>query len=229
MTVTSILKTSTLAESIKVEPNAADKLICLEVFEDGDNKKYMKHLMTLQQLMATKGVEEKLLLTTRELAEKNKILKALHKSHTGETHEAKKFHLLEISEAESQVIEIQSLTKVAADAAYDLSHQFVRGEAPIQWDRIVKDMHEKDLWTGINGVKTKGLRSWNWVSFKDCIELHKLTVFTFDAAEKQASYMMSSQDDHSPAHHAYGGPQWIPYIPAHIEGQRNGGGFYQEG
>jgi hypothetical protein len=53
-------------------------------------------------------------------------------------------------------------------------------------------MHEKDPWTGVNGVKTKGLCSWNWVSFRDCIELHKLTVFTCDVEDKQASYMMSS-------------------------------------
>jgi hypothetical protein len=45
---------------------------------------------------------------------------------------------------------------------------------------------------GINGVETKGLRSWNWVSCKDCVEFHKLRVFTCDVAEEQASCMMSS-------------------------------------
>ncbi len=112
--------------------------------------------------------------------------------HTGETCEAKELCLLEISEAESQVIEQQSMTKVPADAAYDLFCQFVCGKAQTQWDCIIKDKHEKDLWTGINGIKTKGLCSWNWVSYKDCVELYKLMVFTCDAAEKQASYMMSS-------------------------------------
>jgi hypothetical protein len=75
--VTSILKTSTLTESIKVKLNAASNLICLEVFEDGDKETYLRNLMTLQHLQATKGVEEKLLLARRELVDKNKILKVL--------------------------------------------------------------------------------------------------------------------------------------------------------
>jgi hypothetical protein len=114
---------------------------------------------------------EKLLLVTRELVRKNKILKMLPKLYTRETREAK---------AESQVIEQQSLTKVMADAAYDLFRQLICGEAQSQWDHIIKDMHKKD--TGINGAKTKSLCLWNWASSKDCIELYKLTVFTCDAA-----------------------------------------------
>jgi hypothetical protein len=45
--VTSILKTSTLTELIKVKLNTGGNLIHLEVFEDRDDKKYLKHLMTL--------------------------------------------------------------------------------------------------------------------------------------------------------------------------------------
>jgi hypothetical protein len=127
--------------------------------------------MTLQHLQAAKGVKEKLLLATKELTEKNKILRTLCKLHTRETHEAKELCFLEVSEAESQVMEQQTVTKVMADAAYDLFHQFVCGNAQIPWDCIIKDMHEKDPWMGVNEVKTKGLRSWNCLLFKDCLEL----------------------------------------------------------
>jgi hypothetical protein len=123
---------------------------------------------------------------------KDKILKVLHTNCTGETREAKELHLKEISKTEAQVIDQQALTKVAADAAYDLFHQFICGKAKTQWDHIIKDMHKKYLGMCVNGAKTKGLRLQNWVSFKDYIELHKLTVFTCNTAEKQASYVMSS-------------------------------------
>jgi hypothetical protein len=63
------------------------------------------------------------------LGEKNKILELLYKSRTRKTHEAKELHLLEDSEAETQVIEQQTVTKVVADAAYNLFHQFVRGKS----------------------------------------------------------------------------------------------------
>ncbi len=99
MPVTSVLKTSTLTESIRVNLNFAGNLICLVFFEDRDNKKYLKRLMTLQHLQATKGVEEKLLLATRELGDKNKILKVLPKLRAREIIEAKELSLMEISKA----------------------------------------------------------------------------------------------------------------------------------
>jgi hypothetical protein len=81
--VTSILKISTSTELIKNKLNVAGDLIRLEGFEDGDKKKYVKHLMTLQHLQATKGLEEKLALVMRKLGDKNMILKVLRKLHIG--------------------------------------------------------------------------------------------------------------------------------------------------
>ncbi len=50
-------------------------------------------------------------------------------------------------------------------------------------------MHTKDPWIGVNGSSSKGPRVCSWPSFLDCIELHKLTIFPVDAAEKQHYYM----------------------------------------
>jgi hypothetical protein len=50
-------------------------------------------------------------------------------------------------------------------------------------------MHTKNSWIGVNGKSNKGIRVKSWISFMDCIELHKLTVFPADAAEKQRYYM----------------------------------------
>ncbi len=127
--ITSILTMSTSIELIWIKLNMVGYPIFLEVFEDRYNEKYLKYLMTLQCLIVTEGVEEKLLLATRELQDKNKILKALRKLCTGETLDAKELHLMEISEAEAQVIDQQALEKVTADATYDLFRQFVCGKA----------------------------------------------------------------------------------------------------
>ena len=53
-------------------------------------------------------------------------------------------------------------------------------------------MHERDSWAGVNGFMTKGQRQRSWVAFKDCVELHKLTIFPYDAAERQKYYMQQS-------------------------------------
>ena len=50
-------------------------------------------------------------------------------------------------------------------------------------------MHTRDPWVAVNGVSHKGPHMKTWVSFLDCIELHKLTIFSCDAAELQRYYM----------------------------------------
>ncbi len=76
-----------------------------------------------------------------------------------------------------------------AQKAYKLFHCFVVGKARMQWDRIMNKMHTKDPWIGVNGKSNKSICMKSWISFMDCIELHKLIVFPADAAEKQCYYM----------------------------------------
>jgi hypothetical protein len=81
---------------------------------------------------------------------------------------------------------------VAVASTYELLRNLLSGDAQTQWDRIDREMHERDSWAGVNGVVTKGQRPRSWVAFKDCVELHKLTVFPYDAAERQKYYMQQS-------------------------------------
>jgi hypothetical protein len=50
-------------------------------------------------------------------------------------------------------------------------------------------MHERDSWAGVNGQVTKERHPRTWMSFQDCLELHKLTVFSADAAKRQWFYI----------------------------------------
>ncbi len=79
-----------------------------------------------------------------------------------------------------------------AQKAYKLFHCFIVGKVQTQWDRIVNEMHTKNPWVGINGKSNKGICVKSWISFMDCIKLHKLTVFPADAAEKQHYYMQQT-------------------------------------
>ncbi len=49
-------------------------------------------------------------------------------------------------------------------------------------------MHERNPWAGVNSQVTKGRCSQTWMSFQDCLELHKLTVLSDDAAKRQWFY-----------------------------------------
>jgi hypothetical protein len=68
----------------------------------------------------------------------------------------------------------------------------LRDKPEIQWDRIVTEMHTKSPWEDIKGAKHNGLRRKLHQSLTDCIEFHKLMVFTVDAAERLKYYLMCS-------------------------------------
>jgi hypothetical protein len=49
-----------------------------------------------------------------------------------------------------------------------------------------------DLWAGVDGQVTTERRPCMWAAFQDCLKLHKLTVFTADAAERQWFYIQQA-------------------------------------
>ncbi len=81
---------------------------------------------------------------------------------------------------------------IAIQACYDLFRKLLGDDPCDQWDRIVKEVHESDPWTSLNGQKRAGLWMKTSESLEDCITFHKRTVFSLDAAERQKSYMMGS-------------------------------------
>jgi len=73
---------------------------------------------------------------------------------------------------------------------YDLFCKTLKEDPELQWDRIVDDMHAKDPWEDLRGVKHDGLRRKSSASLWECIDFHKLTVYSVDAAERQRFYML---------------------------------------
>ena len=51
-------------------------------------------------------------------------------------------------------------------------------------------MHAKDPWEDLRGAKHDGLRRKSMASLWDCIDFHKLMVYSINAAEKQRFYML---------------------------------------
>jgi hypothetical protein len=53
-------------------------------------------------------------------------------------------------------------------------------------------MHKRDSWAAVNGQVTKGRHPQTWTSFLDCLKLHKLMVFSADAAKRQWFYIQQA-------------------------------------
>ncbi len=95
-----------------------------------------------------------------------------------------------------QTVQILQEAQKAQDKAiaelYEQLRNLLSGDAQSQWDRVCRKMHRCDSWAAVNGQVTKGRRPRTWMSFLDCLELHKLTVFSADAAKRQQFYIQQA-------------------------------------
>ncbi len=98
----------------------------------------------------------------------------------------------EIEQTQQMLQEAQKAHDKAVAKLYEQLRNLLSGDAQSQWDCVCREMHEHDSWAAVNGQVTKGRCPQTWMSFLDCLELHKLMVFSADAAEKQRFYIQQA-------------------------------------
>jgi hypothetical protein len=185
------LLVSTLQETNKVKtPEGESKQTLLG--NRVDREEYVKHLMSFFRFMEKKGYEADLEAAAKVSLSATTALKKLAKAQTGEKDPAKAKRLTKVEAAKVRLINAKVAESTLACLTYDLFRKLLRDEPEIQWDRIVTLMHTKSPWEDIKGAMHNGLRGKLPQSLTDCIEFHKLTVFTIDAAERLKYYLMCS-------------------------------------
>jgi hypothetical protein len=164
----------------------------MPTYGTSNNEEYFVHAIAILRLIKQKGtaagVKEAFAAFVAVRKEMSPLLD-FPEDETANKKEARKKKLSNLKEA-LQVKKDIAVKK--AQKAYELFHSFFVGEVLTNWDRIVNEMHTKNPWVGVNGHSNKGLRVHSWISFMDCIELHKLTIFPADTAEKQHYYMQQT-------------------------------------
>jgi hypothetical protein len=96
---------------------------------------------------------------------------------------------VEIEQTQQMLQEAQKAHDKAIAETYEQLRNLLSGDAQSQWDRVCQEMRKRDSWTAVDGQVNKGRRPRTWTSFLDCLELHKLTVFSADAAKRQQFYI----------------------------------------
>jgi hypothetical protein len=142
--------------------------------------------------MEKKGYEADLEKASKVTLSTTTALKKLAKAQHGEKDPAKVKRLTKVKAAKERIIYVKVAESTLACLAYDLFRKLLRDEPKIQWDRIVTDLHTKNPWEDIKGVKHNSFRRKLQQFLTDCIEFHKLTVFTVDAVERLRCYLMCS-------------------------------------
>ena len=90
--------------------------------------------------------------------------------------------LVEATKTELLRAEVSVSTKVGL--IYELFLKGLKEDPELQWDCIVDDMHTKDPW------EHDGLCRKSSLSLRECIDFHKLMIYSINAAERQRFYML---------------------------------------
>jgi hypothetical protein len=99
---------------------------------------------------------------------------------------------VEIEQTTQMLQEAQKAHDKAVAESYESLRNLLSGDAQSQWDHVCRKVHESDSWAAVEVKITDGRRPRTWMSFLDCLKLHKLTVFSADAAEKQRFYIQQA-------------------------------------
>jgi hypothetical protein len=142
--------------------------------------------------MENKGYEADLKAAPKVTLGVITALKKLAKDQHGEKDPEKAKRLTRVKAAKVRLIEAKVAESMLACLTYDLFHKLLRDKPEIQWDWIVTDMHTKNPWDDIKGVRHNSLCGKLQQYLTDCIEFHKLTVFTVDVVERLWYYLMCS-------------------------------------
>jgi hypothetical protein len=88
--------------------------------------------------------------------------------------------------------ESQKARNDAIAKMYKQPRNLLSGNLQSLWYCVCQKMHQHGSWAGVKGQVTKERRLSTWMSFQDCLELHKLTVFSADAAKRQRFYIQQA-------------------------------------
>ncbi len=85
--------------------------------------------------------------------------------------------------------ESQKAHNKALAKTYEQLRNLLSSDAQSKWDHVCRKMQKRDSWTAVNGQVTEGRHLQTGTSFLNCLELHKLTVFSAGAVERQRFYI----------------------------------------
>jgi hypothetical protein len=168
----------------------------MSIYFHGNTKEYLAHIVADLRIINQKGRDIQCRKLGNAVVSQTRMFKILPKAagskDTVSLDNNVEVHKLEIKETKKMLQEAQKQHNEAIAKTYKQLRNLLSGDPQSQWDCVCCKMHECDLWAGVNGQVTVGRHPSTWAAFQDCLELHKLTVFTADAAKKQQFYIQQA-------------------------------------
>jgi len=141
-------------------------------------------------MLGRKKIEEDMLKIAKAVIGSKTQFRKLKTAPQGEK-PAEKSARLELLEAVTKkLMEVEVCEDAKMATIYNLFRKTLKEDPELQWDRIVKDMHTKVPWEDLKGIKHGGIRMRSSKSLWECIDFHKLMVYSIKAAEQQRLYIL---------------------------------------
>jgi hypothetical protein len=170
--------------------------LSMPIYSHGNNEEYLVHIVVVLRVIEQKGLSKKCRVLAKAVARWSEVLKNLQEAAESQDTILTSVDIMarkvEIEQTHQMLQEAQKAHDKAIAESYEQLRNLLSSNSQSQWDRIYCEMHERDSWAAVNGQVTKGRRPQTWVSFLDCLELHKFTVFSADAAERQRFYIQQA-------------------------------------
>jgi hypothetical protein len=161
----------------------------MPIYFRGNTEEYLPHIVAVLQIISKNGLPKKSRMLTKAVVKWSEALKNLLEATGSQDTVLVNVDVqagkVEIEQTQQMLQEGQKAHNKAIAKTHKQLRNLLSGDAQFQWDCVCHEMHEHDLWAGANVQVTKGRHPQKWMSFQDCLELHKLTVFSAAAAKRQ--------------------------------------------
>jgi len=153
-------------------------------------EEYLQHLNSFLRTLSRKKWDEEMTKSIKAVLTATASVKKFSRIPNGETEATTTRRSSLLETAKEDLKKTQAHESVEVGLVYNLFLKTLKEDPELQWDRIVDDMHTKDPWEDLRGAKHDGLRRKSVASLWECIDFHKLTVYSVDAAERHRFYML---------------------------------------
>jgi hypothetical protein len=175
-------------------PNASH--LSIPIYSQGNNEEYLVHIVAVLCIIEQKGLPKKCRVLPKAVVRRSDLLKNLQEAaeswDTVSTSVDVQACKVEIEQTTQMLQEAQRAYDKAIAKTYEQLRNLPSSDAQSQWDCFCCEMHKRDLWAAVNGQITEGRGPRTWITFLDCLELHKLMVFSADAAKRQQFYIQQA-------------------------------------
>jgi hypothetical protein len=156
-------------------------------------EEYLQHFYAFLRMLARKKYKDDMTKLSKAVVTATALVRRLARTTSGEREPetTKRLSLWEAAEAE--LIKAKALETAKVGLVYELFRKGLKEDPELQWDRIVEYMHTKDPWEDLKGIKHNGLRRKSRLSLWECINFHKLMIYSIDAAERQRFYILCNR------------------------------------